>query len=101
MFVINEQISVSINDAPNVLRSALKDVEFFVKSSNHQLQSETFEQFDKAREKIKIDLEGQFDKLVFRISYSHQIFNLGEYIVFGNIEKPLFLTWCFRLTESP
>lgn len=58
MFVINEQISMSINDTPNILRSALKDVEFFVKSSNHQLQSETFEQFDRAKEKIKIDLEG-------------------------------------------
>ncbi|KAL7022683.1 hypothetical protein ACKWTF_012345 [Chironomus riparius] len=63
MFVINEQISISINDAPNVLRSALKDIEFFVKSSNHQLQSETFDQFDKAREKIKIDLE-DIDKLL-------------------------------------
>lgn len=63
MFVINEQISISINDAPNVLRSALKDVEFFVKSSNHQLQSETFEQFDITREKIKIDLEGDLVQL--------------------------------------
>lgn len=58
MFIINEQISMSINGAPNIVRSALKDVEFFIKSSNHHLQSETFEQFDKSKEKIKIDLEG-------------------------------------------
>lgn len=58
MFIVNEQVSISINETPKVLRSALKDTEFFVKSSNHQLQSETFEQFDRAKEKIKIDLEG-------------------------------------------
>lgn len=58
MFVVNEQISMSINDAPNVVKSALKDAEFFIKSSNHQMQAETFESFDRTREKIKIDLEG-------------------------------------------
>lgn len=59
MFIVNEQISASINDTPTVLRSALKDSEFFVKSTNHELQTETFEQFDRMREKIKIDLEGE------------------------------------------
>lgn len=59
MFVVNEQISMSINDTGNVLRSALKDAEFYVKSSNHHLQMETFEKFDKAKERIKIDLEGE------------------------------------------
>jgi hypothetical protein len=58
MFIVNEFISISINETPTVIKSALKDAEFFIKSSNHQLQSETFEQFDRTREKIKIDLEG-------------------------------------------
>lgn len=58
MFIVNEQIAASINDIPTVLRSSIKDAEFYVKSSNHQLQTRTFEQFDKTREKIKIDLEG-------------------------------------------
>lgn len=58
MFIVNEQIAMAINDTPNVIRSALKDTEFFIKSSNHHLQFEIFEQFDRAREKIKIDLEG-------------------------------------------
>lgn len=58
MFIVNEQISKSIEDAPNIIKAALKDTEFFVKSSNHHVQSEIFEQFDETREKIKIDLEG-------------------------------------------
>jgi hypothetical protein len=58
MFIVNEQISMAINDSPDVIRSALKDTEFFIKSSNHQIQFQIFEQFDKTREKIKIDLEG-------------------------------------------
>lgn len=58
MFIVNEQVSLSINETSNVVKSVLKDVEFFIKSSNHQLQAEIFEQFDRAREKIKIDLEG-------------------------------------------
>lgn len=58
MFIVNEQMSSSINQTPNVVKSALKDVEFFIKSSNHQMQAETFENFDRMREKIKIDLEG-------------------------------------------
>jgi hypothetical protein len=58
IFVVNEQISMSIHETPNVLRSALKDAEFFIKSSNHQLQSETFERFDSVKENIKIDLDG-------------------------------------------
>ncbi|CRL05775.1 CLUMA_CG018802, isoform A [Clunio marinus] len=63
MFIVNEQIYVSINELPKVIKSALKDAEFFVKSSNHQLQMEVFEQFDRTREKIKIDLE-DIDKLL-------------------------------------
>jgi hypothetical protein len=59
MFIVNEQISSSIDETPNVIKSALKDTEFFIKSSNHQLQAEIFEHFDRAREKIKIDLEGE------------------------------------------
>lgn len=59
MFVVNEQISISIEETPTILRSALKDAEFYVKSSNHRLQTRTFEQFDKARDSIKIDLEGE------------------------------------------
>jgi hypothetical protein len=59
MFIVNEQISMSIDETPNVIKSALKDTEFFIKSSNHQLQSEIFEHFDRAREKVKIDLEGE------------------------------------------
>lgn len=59
MFIVNEQISASINDTPTVLRSALKDTEFFVKSSNHQLQTDVFDQFDKLRDNVKIDLEGR------------------------------------------
>lgn len=58
MFIVNEQISISIDETPNVIKSALKDTEFFIKSSNHRLQSEIFEHFDRTREKIKIDLEG-------------------------------------------
>ena len=59
MFVVNEQISVSIEETPNILRAALKDAEFYVKSSNHNFQTRTFEQFDKARDNIKIELEGK------------------------------------------
>jgi hypothetical protein len=65
MFIVNEQISIAINETPNVLKSALKDAEFFVKSSNHQLQSKTFEEFDRANEKIKIDLQGAWMKCDF------------------------------------
>lgn len=59
MFIVNEQISMAINETPNVIKSALKDTEFFIKSSNHQLQAEVFESFDRTRERIKIDLEGE------------------------------------------
>lgn len=59
MFIVNEQISMSIEDTPAIIKSALKDTEFFIKNSNHQLQAEIFEQFDRTREKIKIDLEGE------------------------------------------
>lgn len=59
MFIVNEQMSISINETPTVVKSALKDAEFFIKSSNHQLQADIFEQFDRTREKIKIDLEGR------------------------------------------
>ncbi|KAG5671584.1 hypothetical protein PVAND_001777 [Polypedilum vanderplanki] len=63
MFINNEQISTSINESSNVLRSALKDTEYFVKSTNHQLQSELFEKFDRTKEIIKIDLD-DIDKLL-------------------------------------
>lgn len=59
MFIVNEKISMSVDDTPNVIKAALKDIEFFVKSSNHHVQAGIFEQFDKTREKIKIDLEGE------------------------------------------
>lgn len=59
MFIVNEKISMSVDDTPNVVKAALKDIEFFVKSSNHQVQADIFEHFDKTREKIKIDLEGE------------------------------------------
>lgn len=59
MFIVNEQISISIDETPSVIKSALKDTEFFIKSSNHQIQAEIFEQFDRTREKIKIDLDGK------------------------------------------
>lgn len=59
MFIVNEQMSISIDETPTVVKSALKDAEFFIKSSNHQLQADIFEQFDRTREKIKIDLEGR------------------------------------------
>lgn len=59
MFIVNEQVSTSIGETPNVIKSALKDTEFFLKSSNHELQTEIFEHFDRAREKIKIDLKGE------------------------------------------
>lgn len=59
MFVVNEQVSSSINDTPSVIKSAIKDAEFYIKNSNHQAQAEIFEQFDRTREKIKIDLEGR------------------------------------------
>lgn len=59
MFVVNEQISMSIDETPKVIKSALKDTEFFIKSSNHQLQADIFEHFDRTREKVKIDLEGE------------------------------------------
>lgn len=58
MFVVNEQISMAIDDTPKIIRSALKDTEFFIKSTNHQVQADIFEQFDRTREKIWIDLEG-------------------------------------------
>lgn len=59
MFVVNERISISIDETPSVIKSALKDTDFFIKRSNHQLQAEIFEQFDRTREKIKIDLDGK------------------------------------------
>ena len=58
MFIINEQISMSINDTPTVLKAALKDSEMFVKNSDNQIHFELFEEFDKTQDKIKIDLEG-------------------------------------------
>lgn len=61
MFVVNEQISISIDETPSVIKSALKDTNFFIKNSNHQLQEEIFEQFDRTREKIKIDLDGKLN----------------------------------------
>lgn len=59
MFIVNEKLSLSVDDTPSVVKAALKDIEFFVKSSHHQVQAGVFEHFDKAREKIKIDLEGE------------------------------------------
>ena len=59
MFIVNEQIARSIDRTPNIIKSALKDTEFFLKSSNHELQVEIFENFDRTREKIKLDLEGE------------------------------------------
>lgn len=50
---------MSINETPNVVKSALKDTEFYIKNSNHHLQAGIFEQFDRTTEMIKIDLEGQ------------------------------------------
>lgn len=58
MFIVNEQIATSIGETPSIIKSALKDTEFFLKSSNHELKAEIFEHFDRTREKIKIDLEG-------------------------------------------
>lgn len=58
MFIVNEKISKAIEGTPHFLKSAITDTEYFIKSSNHQLQAEVFEQFDRAREKIKIDLAG-------------------------------------------
>lgn len=59
MFIVNEQISISIDETPSVIKSALMDTDFFIKSSNHHIQAEIFEQFDRTREKIKIDLDGK------------------------------------------
>lgn len=59
MFIVNEKISMAIEDVPKVFKSALTDTEYFIKSSNHRVQAEVFEQFDETREKIKIDLEGE------------------------------------------
>lgn len=58
MFIVNEQLYSSINRAPNVVKSALKDIEFFVQSTNHQLQSDVFVNFDEATGRMKMDLEG-------------------------------------------
>lgn len=59
MFVVNEQVFSSINRSPHVAKSAIKDVEYFIKSTNHDLQSEIFENFDKATDRIKTDIEGK------------------------------------------
>lgn len=58
MFIVNEQIYSSINRTPTVVKSALKDVEFFIQSTDNQLQSDIFNNFDEATERIKMDLEG-------------------------------------------
>lgn len=60
MFIVNEQVAKSIEKTPNIIKSALKDTEFFLKSSNNRFQVEIFEHFDRTREKIKIDLEGEY-----------------------------------------
>lgn len=75
MFIVNEKISIAIEDTPLVVKSALTDTEFFIKSSNHQLQAGIFEQFDRTREKIKIDLEGD-DESVRRRSFLVTVINI-------------------------
>jgi hypothetical protein len=62
MFVVNEQVFSSINKTPHVAKSAIKDVEFFIKTTNHQFQSGIFENFDKATDRIKTDIEGKRER---------------------------------------
>lgn len=65
MFIINEQISSSIQQSPNVIRASLKDTEVFVKNAHRQIQLSVFDRFSTANEKIKMDLEGEFLLFVF------------------------------------
>lgn len=60
MFIVNEQAYTSINRTPTVIKSALKDIEFFIQSTQHQLQSDIFGSFDETTERMKTDLEGEF-----------------------------------------
>lgn len=60
MFIVNEQTYTSIGRTPNVFKSALKDTEFFVQSTHHQLQSDIFDSLDDATERMKTDMEGEF-----------------------------------------
>lgn len=60
MFIVNEQAYTSINRTPTVIKSALKDIEFFIQSTQHQLQSDIFGNFDETTERMKTDLEGEF-----------------------------------------
>lgn len=59
MFIINEQISTSIQQTPDVIRASLKDTEAYVKNAHRQIQFSIFDRFSAANEKIKIDLEGK------------------------------------------
>lgn len=58
MFIINEQISTSIRQTPNVIRASLKDSEVFIKNAHRQIQETVFDRFTTANEKVKMDLEG-------------------------------------------
>lgn len=58
MFIINEQISSSIQQTPNVIRASLKDTETFIKNTHREIQFSVFERLTTASEKIKMDLEG-------------------------------------------
>lgn len=59
MFIVNEHAYTSISRTPNVFKSALKDIEFFVQSTHHQLQSDIFDSLDDATERMKTDMEGE------------------------------------------
>jgi hypothetical protein len=58
MFIINEQISASISQTPNVIKASLKDSEVFIKNAHRQIQETVFDHFMVANEKVKMDLEG-------------------------------------------
>lgn len=65
MFIINEQISTSIQQTPEVIRASLKDTETFIKNAHRQIQFSVFDRFQTANEKMKIDLEGILRSLSF------------------------------------
>uniref|UniRef100_A0A336K270 CSON005264 protein n=1 Tax=Culicoides sonorensis TaxID=179676 RepID=A0A336K270_CULSO len=63
MFVTNEQASAAIEKTPILIRSALKDLESFLKDIHHQVIFTIFEGLNTVSDRIKIDLE-DIDKLL-------------------------------------
>jgi hypothetical protein len=59
MFITNEQISSAINQSPIVVRSALKDVETFLKDAHQQVTHTMNDGINSATERIQHNLEGQ------------------------------------------